>query len=385
MLHRPMSRALLSGAAFLSLAIVPGPAPADTFLETVYLPTSSVVGLPSSSVLATSYIVPTTFSSTSYVVPTAYSSTILPTSSVITAGDYVVPTSTYYRRSFFRPRRFVERTRYTVLPTSYVSPTSYVLPTSYVVPTGYFSSSSLVPTSYVSSYFAPTSYVVDNGVIATSASSYPCETTSSPAPPRSSAGRSTGGNSIVSEPTNGGPSNERRPSAVLNSTPGGEEGTSSNVNPRVPAEVPPPARPLAAEPVTPPAAPLPEPDPARLKLPEPGAQPTPNETMIRSRVRRPAYDVRNILRGRVISAESRQPEEGVSVVIASLTNNYGDRNALTDADGEFKVSLPDGDWTVKVKMPGGTIYPVGRDSVTASNGRVTDSSGRSVGEFLITR
>jgi hypothetical protein len=373
-----MSRAFLAGAAFLSLATVPGPAPADTFFETVYLPTSSVVTLPTSSVLATSY-----------VIPTSYSTTYIPTSSVIASGEYLVPTSTVVRRSVLRPRRYVERTSYSLLPTTFVSPTSYLLPTSYVVPTSLLSTSYVVPTSFVSSSFlTPTSYVVDNGVITTSASSYPCETTSSPAPTRSSASRSQGGNNgggspIISEPTNGGSSNERRPSATLNSTPGGEDGIPSPVVPPVPAS----ANPSGPAQTPTPPAPLAEPDPLKVNVPEPGksgAQAQQGETTYRGS-RRPAYDVRNILRGRVISAETRQPEEGVSVIISSQTKNFSDRTAMTDAFGEFRVSLPDGDWTVKVKMPSGSIYPVGRDFVTANSGRVTDSSGRNVAEFLITR
>ncbi len=54
---------------------------------------------------------------------------------------------------------------------------------------------------------------------------------------------------------------------------------------------------------------------------------------------------------------------------------------MTDADGEFKVSLPDGDWAVKVKMPSGSVYAVGQDYLTASSGKVTDASGRNVPEF----
>jgi hypothetical protein len=125
----------------------------------------------------------------------------------------------------------------------------------------------------------------------------------------------------------------------------------------------------------------------KVNVPEPGksgAQPQPGETTYRGS-RRPAYDVRNILRGRVISAETRQPEEGVSVILSSTTRSYSDRNAMTDAFGEFRVSLPDGDWNVKVRMPSGSIYSVGRDFVTANGGRVTDSAGRNVAEFLITR
>ena len=392
MLHRPTTRALFAGAVFLSLSTMPGPAPADTYYETIYLPTSSVVSLPTSSLL-----------STSYVVPTAYSTTYLPTSSVIATDSVIYPTSTtYYRRSILRPRRYVERTSYSLASTSFLSPTSYIVPTSYVAPTSYLPTSYIVPTSYVSSVLSPTSYVIDNGVVTTSAtsSSYPCETTSSPGPTRSTANRAPGasngnGNSIVSEPMNGGGSGERRPSAVLNSTPGGDEGIPAPVgtppSPKPPGPASNPAE-LAQPPAfegTAPAGPQGAGGNPNDKIQIPpagtiGPQTPPSETSLR-RARRPIYDVRNILQGRVISAESKRPEEGVTVIASSLTKNFSDRTALTDAYGEFNLSLPDGDWTVKVKMPSGSIYQVGRDFVTATNGRVTDSSGRNVAEFLITR
>ena len=73
------------------------------------------------------------------------------------------------------------------------------------------------------------------------------------------------------------------------------------------------------------------------------------------------------------------------MIISSRTRAIGDKPTVTDADGEFKVSLPDGDWTVKVKMPSGSVYPVGRDYLTAVSGRIFDASGRNVKEFLITR
>ena len=384
MLHRPKSRVLMAGVALLSLSTQPGPAPADTIYETVYLPTSEVVGLPTSRVLSTSYVIPTVSTSSVYVptsyvstssyLPTSYVSTsYLPTSAVVSSYDPVlVPTSTtYYRRSILRPRRYVERTRYSYLPTSYLMPSSFYLPTSYVVPT----------TSIVSSSILPTSYVIDNGVITTSASSsLPCETSTTPMPTKATASRpsNANGNTITSEPTNGAESGERKPSATVNSAPPGEDPIPSNVQPPV------------IVPSTPPAVPVPEKD-AKDAVPVPrpgeasGTPPGTNETALRRNSLRPSYDVRNILRGRVISAESKLPLEGVTIIVSSLTKNFGDRPAMSDADGEFKVSLPDGDWTVKVKMPSGSIYTVGRDYVTASNGRVTDPSGRNVGEFLITR
>jgi hypothetical protein len=141
------------------------------------------------------------------------------------------------------------------------------------------------------------------------------------------------------------------------------------------------------------APPVPSPAPSGtgandVPIPAPGqtgAAPRGDETTLRSAQRPTTYDVRNILRGRVVSFDSGRPEEGVTVIVSSRTKSFTDRPAMTDADGEFKVSLPDGDWTVKVKMPSGSIYPVGRDYLTASSGKVIDASGRNVKEFLITR
>ncbi len=407
MLHRPMMRTLFAGVACLGLAEATR---ADILDETGYLPTSYVVPSASStSYLPTAYF-PTSYQPTSYLptsyVPTSYLPTsYLPTSTVLATESYAYPTSTtIVRRSFFRPRRFIERTfRYGLPSASYVSPTSYLAssyltPTSYYVPTTYYAGSSLLPTSYLSSYaVAPTSYVIDRGVVTTSlSSSDPCETTSAPVQARSTVIRPSNpsngepGNAIVSVPSNVSNANERRPQGTVSSVPGNEEPAPLNVNTAPAKEVPPPAMVPTAKPdPTPPAQqPLPELNPNDIKIPEAGrsgaVNPQPSETSFRSS-RRPTYDGRNILRGRVVSAESRRPEEGVSVIIANLTKNYADRNAMTDADGEFKVSLPDGDWTVKVQMPSGSIFAVGRDFVTASNGRVTDASGRNVAEFLITR
>ena len=400
MLHRPMSRALSVGVACLGLASVPAPVPAYDSFETVYVPTTSVVGT-SMNLLPTAYIVPTAFS-TAYL-PTSYIST----SAMLASESVVYPTSTtVVRRSLFRPRRYVERSYYSypLTTAAYVSPTSYVatsslLPTTYVtgsslLPTTYITGSSLLPTTYISgSYVSPTSYVIDNGVVATSASSssYPCETTTT-VPTRATASRPANansgdsGNTITSVPSNGGRSNERPPQGMINSGPGADDVTSSAVKP---GEVPDPVKTTPGKTETPPGAPLPEPDPSNIKVPDPGKSggvgPQAGETTYRSARRPGSYDGRNILRGRVISADTRRTEEGVTIIVSNATKNFNDRQTMTDADGEFKVSLPDGDWTVKVKMPSGSVYQVGRDYVTASNGRVTDSSGKNVSEFLITR
>ena len=349
--------------------------------------------------LPTAYVVPTSYSSyspTSYssYSPTSYSSysptSYLPTSAVMASDSVVYPTSTtVVRRSIFRPRRYVERTYYSypLTATSYAPLTA----TSYALPTTYLSSSSLVPTTYLGrSYVAPTSYLLDDSVVATSASSssYPCET-SSPAPVATATGRPMlgggEGGTITSKPSVDR-MDERRPQGSVNNASAADEAPSSAVNPTaVPKDIPPPAPGKLDSPPT--VAPLDEPKPEDIKVPAAGesgkAQTRPNETSYRQ-ARRPSYDVRNILRGGSISEKSRQPEEGVTVIVSSLTRAFGDRPTMTNAFGEFNVSLPDGDWTVKVKMPSGSVYAVGSD-VTASAGRVIDPNGRNVAEFLITR
>lgn len=396
MLHRPMTRVLIAGSAFWATLAAAVPARADIFYETAYVPTSSVI-LPTSSFLSTSYVVPTAYS-TSYFVPTAYSTTYLPTSSVYSVGDVLTTSATYiptYRTVRFRPRRFVERTTYLAAPTYSLAPISYVVPTSYLLPRSY-----VVPTSFVStSYIAPTSYLLDTGLVTTSASSVICDTVAA-APVRQSSAQPSNpnGNSITSEATTpSGSSSERQPSGTVD-----DGTTSSNVTPGV---VPDPAvspqkpanatgtgamqQPPAAGEGTPPA-PTPPAGGAtgsdfKMPLPGQGGAPRENETKFRSSQRPTTYDVRNILRGKVVSFDSGRPEEGVTVIVSSRTKAFADKPAMTDADGEFKVSLPDGDWTVKVKMPSGSVSPVGREYLTASSGKIIDASGRDVKAFLITR
>ncbi|WP_435005721.1 hypothetical protein P12x_003521 [Tundrisphaera lichenicola] len=403
MLHRPTSSVWIAGLALYALLTGTNPVRADVFLETAYIPTSSVVALPTSSIL-----------STSYVVPTAYSTTYLPTSAVYSVGSVYSTSATYFptvRTVRYRPRRYVERTTYltspslSILPTSYIVPTSYVVPTtsyfptSYVVPTtSYFPTSYVVPTtSYLSaSSLSPTSYVIDNGVVATSGTTI-CDETVAPAPVRSvtPSGSAKGGNekTITSEPeSSNGSLNERRPSGSI------DDGTPSDVTPPVPA--PASAKPAATAqpstlqeppitPINPPGSATPPADNggADVPLPAPGRigdQPEGEGVTTRSSLR-PTYNTRNVLRGKVVSFGSNRPESGVNVIVSSLTKNFTDRQALTDADGEFKIALPEGDWTVKVKMPSGSILPVASDFLTATNGRVVDSAGRNVKEFLITR
>jgi hypothetical protein len=56
---------------------------------------------------------------------------------------------------------------------------------------------------------------------------------------------------------------------------------------------------------------------------------------------------------------------------------------LSDAFGRFAVKVPDGDWTVKVTMPSGRVYPV--SEITVSRGAITDEVGRDIPSLTITR
>ena len=416
MRFRPASRVVIAGASLAAtLAASIRPAQADILVGSTLIPTSSV--MTTSAYLPTSYVVPTsTYLPTSYVVPT---STLLPTSSVF-ATSYL-PTSSsvtrsYYTGGLFRPRRYVERTSYFGSPTSYLSTSAYLAPTSYLTPTSYFSSSlmptsyvvpttsTFVPTTYLSrSYITPTSYLVDDSLVTTSATSTCCDSGSATmsvpmeqaamptraVAPRVQSAPIGGGNTITSQPSNGNsvaPQAERAPSASTRQAPS-EEGTSSAVNPPVistPAP-PTPTRP-SVEAVSPPS---PDQQLDVPIIPAPGSmgQPQADEQISRTSFR-PSYTAsrpttRNILRGKVISYDSGRPEEMVAVVLTNRSGGFTDRKTLTDAEGEFKISLPDGDWAVKVTMPSDSVYTVG--AVTASSGKVIDPNGKNVAEMIIKR
>ena len=429
-LNRPKSHAWIAGVACLTLLIVSAPARADIYYDTVYLPTSSVVTYPTSSVLATSYTVPTSYVvptssvlatsyvvptssvvSTSYVVPTSYTytSALLPTSSIVSTGSVLVPTTTTYRRSVLRPNRYIERTTYSAVPTATYLPTVYMTA----------SESVLTPTSYVRSSWLPTSYLVDDSVVTTSYASSPCDVaTSAPvvksASPRASNANASPANNnetIVSKPSNVNPVPSRAPSSSI-TPPEAETPAAASPPPASPApkaETPAPPKPEAAGSGDPGALPQPAivgdtqntggnaaPKGApnadtrnSLAIPIPGqtgsgAKPNPDETSYRQ-ARRPSFDTRNVLRGVVYSADSKLTEEGIAVVISHVNGKFTSRQAITDADGQFKVTLPDGDWVVKVKMPSGAYMTIGQDYLTADRGMVTDASGRPVGQLVIKR
>ena len=422
MRFRPASRVVITGASLVAAwAALARPVQADILVGSTIIPTSSVVA--TSAYLPTSYVVPTsTYLPTSYLVPTT---SYLPTSSVY-ATSYLPSTTafteSYYRGGLFRPRRYVERTSYFasptsyltgssyLTPTSYLSPTNYLTPTSYIAPTSYFSSS-LFPTSYIvpttstivpTTYFSgssitPTSYLVDDGLIRTSATAAVCCDTGSattsaaiePAalPTRAVAPRvqttpSAGREMITSQPQAGGMSTapiERQPSAAIRQTPS-DPGTSSAVVPPTSTQ-----RPIEESG----SPPLPDGSLEALPVPAPGSmgQPQADERTERTTLK-PTYSparpsARNILRGKVVSYDSGRPEEMVSIVLTNRGGGFIDKKTLTDADGEFKISLPDGDWAVKVTMPSASVFTVG--AVTASAGKVIDPYGKNIAEMIIKR
>jgi hypothetical protein len=100
--------------------------------------------------------------------------------------------------------------------------------------------------------------------------------------------------------------------------------------------------------------------------------------------RKPVYgSALTVLKGRVRSSTGLEPEQGVRVTVSSRTNAFEDRTALSNEGGRFALRVPDGDWTVKVTMPSGRIYPVYK--VTVSGGLVTDDQGRDIPGLVITR
>ncbi|APW63789.1 carboxypeptidase regulatory-like domain-containing protein [Paludisphaera borealis] len=404
----------------------------DYWVETVdWVPTSSVSILPTSYLAATSYVLPT-----SYSVPTVYA-TAYATERVLTPTSYVVPSyyETRFRRSIFG-RRLIPSAigRYTV-PTGLTSytPTTYYAPTSYFPTTLYYPTAYYVPTTYRT---VPT--VIDRSVVATEyvrESSLCCDdaTPIAMAPARTIAPERSSESSarrprrsvVQSEPEEDdapslpsdveptpapvvkprvAPENNagvRKPAeAAKTETP--KETTGSPPNPPAPERRDSAARPedTSKQAITPAPEPSKATEPALPKAPsgvdeflnEPAPLPTaPDEAGTRSESRKPVYDParafrtesRNVLFGRVRERETREPEEGVRVLLSNRTNTFDDRVAMTDAFGRFAVRVPDGDWTVKVTMPSGRVYSV--SEITVSNGQISDDQGRDVPSLTITR
>jgi hypothetical protein len=363
----------------------------------------------------TSYVLPTSYYTTSYVYPT--SSYIYPTSYVYptsyaaasyvaTPTSYVVPTYVY-RRSLLFPRRWVARpvysTAYTYYPTTYYTPTIYT-PTVYT-PTVY-TTSYYTPTVYATSYYTPT--VVQYPVVASATICSEGTTITTPvisgAPPsvtRPDAEErvpSAVGDSISSEvaPPNEGP----RPPAGAGGGAAPRSGTGAE-SPLPPPPTAPPDTGTQSPPAPgryeelPPAKPGAPGAPGKdgtspTAPPNVGGAPEPGGTTYRQ-ARKPVTPSTglprlrpsNILEGKVVSGETREGEENVRIILSNRAGSFTDRVATTDAYGHYAVRLPDGDWTVKVAMPSGRVYPV--SDISISGGQIVDSLGRPIPSLTITR
>ena len=380
------------------------------YLETAdWLPTASVLALPTSYVVAGTYAVPT-----SYTIPTVYATAYVTESALLAPTTYVAPTyyETRFRRGGLFGRRLVETTRAYYLPTTAYYPTTYYYPTRFYPTTFYsptFYSPTVLDTSVVStSYTTARSSACCGGETIVAAAPavrmYPSEQTpvaTTPAPRTNTRSRTS---PIQSEPAEDDSINSNVPElpprepAPRSDASGAAAGRSdSPPNPPVPARV----QPKPASPNTSPTSPAPSGGVERPKAPagpedlEPapaGDQTTGSGSggqrrVVQKPVLPASRDVRsqyrNVLFGRVKTRDTNEPEEGVRVTISNRTNAYADRVALTDAFGRFAVKVPDGDWTVNVTMPSGRAYSVSQ--ITVSNGLISDDIGRDIPSLVITR
>ena len=103
----------------------------------------------------------------------------------------------------------------------------------------------------------------------------------------------------------------------------------------------------------------------------------PSTTLLRSK--------RNVLEGTIVSAYALNPEENVEVVISDRSGRYVDRTARTNAFGQFAVSLPEGDWTIKVTMPERPDSCRRQGGITANAGKIIDMYGRDLKNLVIKR
>src|SRR5271157_3921044 len=391
--------------AVLVLALSSMPTRAQVlYLETAgWVPTTSVLALPTSYVVAGTYAVPT-----SYTIPTVYATAYVAESAWLAPTTYVAPTyyETRFRRRGLFGRRLVETTRAYYLPTTAYYPTTYYYPTTFY-PTTYYSPTVLDTAVVSTGYTTARSSDCCGGETIAAAPAvrmYPSEQTpvaTTPAPRTNTRSRTS---PIQSEPAEDDSINSnvpelppREPAPRSDASGAAASRSDSPPNPPVPARV----QPKPASPNTSPTSPAPSEGVERPRAPagpedlEPapagdqttGSGPGGQRRVVQKPVLPASRDVRsqyrNVLFGRVKTRDTNEPEEGVRVTISNRTNAYADRVALTDAFGRFAVKVPDGDWTVNVTMPSGRAYSVSQ--ITVSNGLISDDIGRDIPSLVITR
>jgi hypothetical protein len=379
------------------------------YRETIYVsPTSTTVSLSPTYAVSRSYV------PTEYVIPT-----YIPTSASYIATSYyaepvsLLPTAyvaTTYRRGLFGRRWLVERPLATSYGVAY-------LPSSYIAPT-------LYPTSYRVTSYLPTTWQYPS-VLATSYSSLPaigCDdiALATPSQPSSSS-------RVVRSSANGEPrasDSGRREEQPISSAVDPAPDALSPIAPLPDTQKNKPPADAASTPRgdTPPIPPSPsKPDPGAAQsdaakaaqqgtakagdkkatdgaasakdkqkaattvapdgnqdqqqlLPAPEA---PGSEGIRHETLRPNYSQRarrlqrkNILFG-TIESDTGAPREEVPVSVVSRTNSQIHHDGISDAFGTFAISVPDGEWTIKVTQPSGRVSSV--RSITVRNGKVMDN------------
>jgi hypothetical protein len=405
----------------------------DTFYV---LPTTRTVALPTSYVVGSSYLLPTTYVTPSYSATAYYATNYYPTTWYSTAyypttyyprtyyyGDAVSLTPTAYFANVYERRGLFGRRRWLVeqpLVAAYV-PTTYYAPT-------YYSTRTYVPTVYQdataweSEYVAAAPSICDELVAA-------APTRTAPSSIATRSGASTGSRRVeseVMEPVidSAVPPLPNEPGAVPRSpTPAPADKAAKKSVQSVPgaADTPPnPPKPLGAaddasrardetrdaakssagganrNAGTPdggenPAAKKPVAPQVPAGQNDVDIEPAPGANApgaVRREAMRPAYAarplaaaLRNVLNGRVES-ESGQPREEVRVTISNSADNRIFHEGITDAFGAFAIRLSSGEWTVKVTMPSGRVYPVRQ--ITVREGRILDNrEGRVIPNLII--
>ncbi len=374
-----------------------------------WIPTASVLTMPTSYVAAGAYVFPT-----SYAAPTVYATAYLTESALVTPTTYLAPSyyETRFRRRGLFGRRLVETSRAYYIPTNAYYPTTYYDPTT-------FRSSAIVDAAVMPTLYARTTStrccgeMVDTPIVRDlPASSEPAWSTVAASPAARTDRREQP--PVRSEQAEDDSIPSKVPELPISQLPRREQSTVRST----------PSAPTAAKPaaqgqgddldtVTDPAAEpksTTRPGPPVSAAPAPGAevprpvaptegeelQPALDQTAPRTSGQRrdsqrpvlttPRYirpELRNVLFGRVEARDTSEPEEGVRVSISNRQNTSERREALTDAFGRFAMRVPDGDWTVSVTMPSGRVYSVRQ--IIVSNGQITDEIGRDVPSLVITR
>jgi hypothetical protein len=381
-----------------------------TYYATAYYPTTYY----STDYYSTAYY-PTSYYSTAYYPTTYYPTYYYPSAYYSTDAVSLAPTSylatVYERRGLFGRRRWVvEQPLVAAYATSYV-------PTTYYVPT-YYAARTYTPTVYESPSVWETAYVAAAPSI--------CDELLSASPARSSPAAASsraggGGARRVESEAMEGPSISSDVTPVPSEPPaaGGapgaraaEEAAKKQEQAAGGAQVTPPPVPrplLGQERSTIPAAPSDAAKaaaskgtagPATKKSGAPQAPADQNDAELeaapgdnaRGATRRdslrPVYSprpltlsLRNVLNGRV-ETDSGQPREEVRLIVSSSTDGRIFHEGITDAFGRFAIRLGDGAWTVKVTMPSGRVYAVRQISVR--DGRIIDNrEGRDIPNLII--